>query len=196
MPKTCERVWLKAGDTLWFCGRGVDSRAIAIWTTSLKQKFRGQLISHVGLIAKRGNEFKHFESTTFNDAACDAARRKIWGVQCNDPWDRIDNYDGRVYLGRLVYPLRPRQSARLTEFCEGALGRPYDYKQAVLAGTRWIKHYLSVPDESLLFCDELVGMGLMRAGVAKGFNPSAETPASLARRLVNWWVMKPLQRLK
>jgi hypothetical protein len=185
------------GDTLWFCGRGFESRAIALGTCSFKQLFQGQWISHCGIIAQHRGKLKHFESTTLNDMACDEARRKIRGVQVNDPHKRIMQYDGRVYLARPRKPLTPEQSEALSNSCRAFLGTPYDMPGALRAGTLWIKRYFDA-DPSLLFCDEFMAFALMDCGkIPEGsFNPSAVTPAWLARWLVHNAVYQPLVRLK
>lgn len=189
--------YFSPGDTLWFCGRGFESRAIALGTCSLKQLVQGQWISHCGIIAQHRGKLKHFESTTFNDLACDEARRKIRGVQVNDPHKRIMQYDGRVYLARPRKPLTPEQSEALSNSCRAFLGTPYDMPGALRAGTRWIKRYFDA-DPSSLFCDEFMAFALMDCGkIPEGsFNPSAVTPAWLARWLVHNAVYQPLVRLK
>jgi|GEM_PF-5613687 len=185
------------GDTLWFCGRGFASRAIGLWTTSLKQKWNGQLISHGSFIAPHRGKIKNFESTTFNDLACDEARRKVLGVQVNDPHKRVLTYTGRVYLSRPRNALKAEQVEALSNSARAFLGTPYDMPGALRAGTRWIKRFFDA-DPSALFCDEFMAFALMDCGkIPEGsFNPSAVTPAWLARWLVHNAVYQPLVRLK
>ena len=185
------------GDTLWFCGRGFASRAIGLWTTSLKQKWNGQLISHCGIIAQHRGHIKHFESTTLNDLACDEARRLVRGVQVNDPHKRIMGYDGRVYLARPWKPLTVEQSTALTASCQAFLGTPYDMPGALLAGTHWLKRYFDA-DRTFAFCDEFVSFAMMDARmVVEGlYNPSEKTPVWLARWLVRMGIFRPLVLLK
>jgi hypothetical protein len=189
--------YFSPGDTLWFCGRGFASRSIAFGTCSFKQVLLGQLISHCGFIAQHRGKLKHFESTTFNDLACDEARRKVLGVQVNDPHKRIMQYSGRVYLARPRRALTNEQRAALSISARAFLGTPYDMPGALRAGTRWIKRFFDA-DPSALFCDEFAAFALMDCGkIPEGsFNPSAVTPAWLARWLVHNAVYRPLVRLK
>lgn len=171
------------GDTLWFCGRGFESRAIALGTCSFKQLYRGQWISHCGIIDGCG---ELVESTTLNDKALDKSQRAIRGVQFNDPTARIDAYSGRVYLARLTHDerLNKGEELRLTRYLHRMKGLPYDMKSALFAGTKIIK-YLFEPDSKALFCSELVAMALMNVDrLERDTNPSTYTPAKLVRRLV------------
>ncbi len=185
------------GDTLWFCGRGFESRLVGLWTASLKQLWHGQLISHCGVIAQHRGKIKHFESTTLNDMACDEARRLVRGVQVNDPHKRIMGYSGRVYLARPRKPLSVEQSQLLTASCQAFLGTPYDMPGALLAGTHWLKRHFDA-DRTYAFCDEFMSFVLMDAEkITEGlYNPSEKTPAWLARWLVRMGIYKPLVRLK
>lgn len=191
------RTFLRPGDGLWFCGRGFASRAIALWTCSIPQLLAGQWISHCGTIVRMNGEIKHVESTTMNDMACDIQQRQVRGVQVNDPWERIGAYQGRVYMTRLRVPLTKQQSEALTASAEAFLGTPYDTRQALLAGTRWIKRYFAA-DRSAVFCDELRSMLLMDAGkIPEGlYAPHDETPASLLRRALRTGIETSLLRLK
>lgn len=175
MPQA-DRMPLTPGCLTWFCGRELLSRFIALWTTSLKQKWHGQLISHCGIIAfdKQAN-LSHYESTTLKTP------ENFDGVQKNDPWERIDQYDGRVYVSRPRVLLARSESRRLTRSLETFLGTPYDMPGAMLAGTRWIKRHFDA-DRSQVFCDELNSMALMDSEyIPRGtYAPAEMTPASLA----------------
>ncbi|MCW5569209.1 MAG: hypothetical protein KIS84_13400 [Dokdonella sp.] len=198
MPVTPDNLRLLPGDTLWFCGRGFASRAIGLWTASVPQLLCGRLISHVGIVYDDGCKIRHCESTTLNDQATDERRRAIRGVQVNDPWQRIEGYSGRVYLGRFPERgrLTRRQSLKLAEYL-GMMGTTsYDMFGALLAGTTWIKRIFA-PDATSLFCSELVAMALMDCDVLpRTFNASTATPAWLARHLVSVGICEPLRRVK
>lgn len=174
-------------DVWAFCGQGFESRVIGLWTTTLRQKWNGQLFSHVGIASELRGEMKLFESTTLNDLACDVAHRMVKGVQCHDIDERVASYNGRVYLLRLQprERLTPFASKRLSGFLADCLGRPYDVRQAVLAGTHYTKHWFD-PDATKLFCDEMVAMALFDCWkLDRTFNPSAITPAWLVNHLVS-----------
>lgn len=185
----------RPGDTLWFCGRGFQSRAIAFGTCSFKQLWGGRLISHCGMVDGCRDLV---ESTTLNDKALDAEQRAIRGVQFNEPNRRIAAYSGRVYLARLAERerLTAQESDRLTGYLHSLRGIEYDMRSALLAGTTWIK-YLFEPDAKSLFCSELIAMALMDIRrLDRDVNPSTYTPASLVRRLVNGGMYQSLVRLK
>ena len=192
MPQHADRLPLTPGCLTWFWGREFVSRAIALWTCSLKQMWRGELISHCGIVSfdTKAN-IRHYESTTLNTP------ENFRGVQKNDPYQRIDDYAGRVYISRPRVPLTVGQSKRLTVSLEAFLGTPYDMPGAILAGTRWIKRYLDA-DRSELFCDELVSMALMdsRKLTEGTFAPAEMTPASLAAWLSRHEIYGPAERVK
>ncbi len=191
MPKA-DRLPLTPGCLTWFCGRELVSRAIALWTCSLKQIWHGQLISHCGIVSfdKQAN-LSHYESTTLKTP------ENFDGVQKNDPWERIDQYEGRVYVSRPRVLLTRSQSRRLTTSLETFLGTPYDMPGAMLAGTRWIKRHFDA-DRSQVFCDELLSMTLMDAKVVTEgtYAPGDMTPASLAWHLSRMGTYQPMVRLK
>lgn len=191
MPRA-DRLPLTPGCLTWFCGREFVSRAIALWTCSLKQIWRGELISHCGIVSfdSKAN-IRHYESTTLKTP------ENFDGVQANDPYQRIDQYEGRVYISRPRVPLTVGQSKRLTVSLEAFLGTPYDMPGAVLAGTRWIKRYFDA-NRNEVFCDELVSMALMdsRKLTEGTFAPGDMTPASLAAWLSRHEIYGPAERVK
>lgn len=190
----------QSGDVLCFAGREFASRVIAFKTCSWGQLFRGEWFSHCGIVAPYAGNAKLFESTTLAEMPCDIQKRRVSGVQAHDPAERIAKYDGKVWLLRLVEhnKLRERKALRLSWFLQRAIETPYDYEQALLAGTNWIKRSSwTRPDKSSLFCDELVAMALMSIDViGDAFNPSTVTPAWLAWFLVDRWIYEAPRRLK
>lgn len=190
------------GDILAFAGCGWESRMIALWTTSLRQKLTGQMISHVGICARHIDTARdtrrilHFESTTLRDLPCLIAGHKVRGVQANDPWERIDGYDGKVWRLRPARPLLTKPSKDLSKFLTENLGRPYDTFSAMVAGTFYIKKLFD-HDAEAFFCDELVAMALFEAGhIPQTFNASSVTPAWLCRELVRVGLYRKPERLK
>ncbi len=192
MPQQADRLPLTPGCLTWFCGREFVSRAIALWTCSVPQLWRGEWISHCGIVAlDKFGDVKHYESTTLKTP------ENFDGVQKNDPYQRINEYEGRVYVSRPRVPLTVGQSKRLTESLEMFLGTPYDMHGAALAGTRWIKRYFDA-DRSQVFCDELVSMVLMDSGkLEEGlYAPAEMTPASLAAWLSRMGIYSAPLRIK
>ncbi len=193
MPVQADRLPLTPGCLTWFCGREFVSRAIALWTCSMRQLWEGQLISHCGIIAldPRTCLPAHYESTTLKTP------EHFRGAQKNDPWERIDKYDGRVYVSRPRVFLTRAESRRLTTSLEAFLGTPYDMRGAALAGTRWIKRYFDA-DRKEVFCDELVSMSLMDTGkIQEGlYAPAEMTPASLAAWLSRMGIYSAPERVK
>ena len=191
----------RPADLTVFAGRGYKSRTIALATCTWSQIFRCQLISHIGIVSRHKEEPKHFESTTWRLQKCEIQERYVKGVQANDPELRVAMYPGHVWLLRLSdrHQLTLDQQQRLEYFCHYYLGTPYDYTQAMLSGTKFIKNLSCFrADKRLLFCDEFVGFGLMDCKVIGhgDFIPSSVTPGWLVWWLVAHGIYQPLKRLK
>lgn len=184
------------GDVLLWGGTNWQSRLIQLGTCSWKQLWRGQWISHIGIIGHYGVYPLHWESTTLCPLPCVAQGKVVNGVQCHDPYKEIADYDGRVWVLKMRRPLKRWQQDKLAELLLGYLGKSYDTSSALIAGTTWLKR-LADPDPADQFCSELVGMVLidMDLGIV-GFNPSTITPARLALKLVNDFKYKPAVRIK
>ena len=187
-----------AGDVIAFAGREWASRAIALGTCKFSQLLTGRWISHMGVIAPHDGQALLFESTTFTDMPCAIREERVNGVQAHNPYQRLAQYEGRAWIMRPRKRVSEAQAEALAAFCLGSINAPYDYRQAVLSAVpHWIKRLGWIaPDQSLLFCDELVSMALMDAQIiGHDYNPSKATPAWVAWWLVDSWQFMPMHRL-
>lgn len=181
---------LQPGDLLLFAGRDLGSRAIAAITCSPAQLLTGQWFSHVGIIARFRERTLLWESISEEAEPCVIQSRHVSGPQAHWPESRIRNYGGKAWLLRLDPRLRlsPHQSSRLTDFLESKLGDGYDYRDAGISGTRFIRLMRWIhPSAKSLFCSELCAGALRDIGAMdRDINPAAYNPARLARDL-QWW---------
>lgn len=185
MKSTWQHCEYGPGSITAFCGSGFMSRMIELFTTNLRQKFTGEWISHVGICCEYKANLIHIESTTLGNLPCIIKGHKIHGVQANHLWDRVDSYDGCVWIMNLVEreKLTAEQSKRLTDFLVSMLGTPYNMEGALLAGTHWAKQ-LFMQSGAQVFCDQLDAMALFDCGkVARTFDPGTITPAWLVNYL-------------
>lgn len=183
----------QAGDILAFYGRGAVSRLISLWTTDPLRFQVGP--SHVGIVCNyTGPEHTGpllVESTTLNDRPCLIRKLHVRGVQAHDPAIRINGYNGRVDLYRLVpiWRLDQGESELLTQILVEHFvrkGVAYDTGGALLSGTRVFKLTRLFPAAALnlVFCSELASAVLMRLGRMNVRNPAKYTPGALVRQLV------------
>lgn len=191
----------QAGDLLVFYGNGRISRAISLWTMQWLSCRPGP--SHVGLICRyEGPEHSGpllVESTTLNDRPCLIRQLHVRGVQAQEPAGRIESYDGRVDLYRLVplWQLDAGESKLLTRILVDHFvrkGIAYDRGGAVLSGTRVFKWTRFFPNAALdlVFCSELASAVLMRLGRMNVANPACFHPAQLVKELVRTGVYQKL----
>ena len=158
------------GDLIAFGGEGIISRVI--------KRITKCNVSHVGAILQTGvptveglkvNQI--IESTSLGDGFA--------GVQINRLSDRVQFYDGEVFLYPLKFKLWER--CELSEYIKFMLkqrGKKYDASQAVLSAMDKIPD--TSEDFSRLFCSELV-TGAYKAGrlLNHYLNSSETTPADL-----------------
>jgi len=132
-----------------------------------------------------------FESTTLYEKPCEITGKQIQGVQAHNPWSRIAEYHGRVWIYRLTPEWRQTLHERdghtkLAGHLLAKIGTQYDGRGAVLAGTQIVKHWWawSKADRSSLFCSEYLAGVLQHVGLFPLSNASKVTPASLIRLLI------------
>ncbi|MGD9644450.1 MAG: hypothetical protein AB7U73_01985 [Pirellulales bacterium] len=176
----------QAFDTLWWVGRNWTSRAIQLATCTPQQWWYGETPSHVSVIAPWCCEPTNFESTTLCPLPCVIRGVPTSGVQAHRPHEEIAAYDGRVILLRLPEPLAHGKAIRLGQYLAEKCGAPYDYPQALAAGTHWIKRMRwARPNRDAFFCDELVSYAGRKIEVLeKVYNPAGVSPAWLFRWIV------------
>ena len=143
-----------------------------------------------------------YESTTIADMPCEITGQCIQGVQAHRPIQRIQSYQGRVWLYRLTpawqRDLSEQRQTRLTGHLLARIGQQYDGRGAILSGTRVIKHFWAWRrvDRSSLFCSEYLASVLQHVGLFPITNASKVTPGGLIKRLVEAEVYSPGLLLK
>jgi|SRR5579859_1820581 len=179
---------LHAGDVIAFYG----SHEPSSWTIRLATGGP----SHVGIVApyERNGYDKGlalYESTTLVDRPCLEFRVRRSGVQVQDPWERLGDYDYRAVIYRLTpfWSLDEYEADQLAGLLLYSFVLPrdgYDMARAILSGTfvlrKWLKDWLA-PDSSAFFCSELCAAALQRFNRLNHKNPWLYTPASLCREL-------------
>lgn len=182
-------------DLLLFAGDGWKSKIIALGSCWPSQLIRGLWISHVGVIAQHAGETRLFESTTLCDLPCEIQRKRVKGVQCHAPKDRIKAYKGCVWRLRLARDARLAtwQSSRLTAFCEGQIGDEYDYAGLVQTGSilRYARFW--TPPAKSMECSRYSMLALREAQVVgRDVAPVEFTPAKMERDLTHQEIYAPI----
>jgi hypothetical protein len=181
---------LQAGDILAFYG--TDPLSLLIRASTFGP-------SHVGILAPlpgKSTDLLLFESTTLSPLRCASSGEFFDGVQCCNPLDRISSYHGKVYAYHL-HPdlvLSPSEIVRLSTYLQSQLGRPYDYRSAVLSITHLLKFRNSFTPDSI-FCSALVARSLMLVNRMNWANPEWFSPASLLSTLRTSATYGKVQRL-
>lgn len=145
---------MKPGDIIGFCGHGIESQLINIGTWGIP--FWG--LSHIGIMARFGDDLLLFESTTLCDEPCYIMKNPIDGVQAHLIENRIKNYKGKIWHYPLLQPLRAHESYILTKFLKKKLGVTYDVLGAVRSGGKLLARleaYFHPESMANLFCSEL-----------------------------------------
>lgn len=145
----------RPGDLLFFAGRDLESRAIALRTAGLRNLLAGRWFSHVGPCAEHKGETLLIESTTFCDEPCLLSGKRIAGVQAHLPAERVENYQGKVWRLRLRRPLDALESRHLSDFLLAQIGLPYNYRRAAELATFFARRIPEAPLPDAWFCDEL-----------------------------------------
>jgi len=80
----------------------------------------------------------------------------------------------------LDLPLSDKDEAKLREWCDGEVGREYDWKEV----SRFVFGWLG-SDDSRWFCSEIVLAGLQQVGFLKKYKKEDYSPNSLYKILVD-----------
>ena len=172
------------GDLIFFAGSAcVPSRIIAAATCTPAQLFRGEWISHVGIVFAHQGRLLLAESTTLSESPCVLAGRCVRGVQAHAQADAIAAYRGKAWIGRVGHwsRLSESESRKLTDMVLSLAEAPYDELGAVLAGTHWLKRLLVGEDASRLFCSEFCAWLLKHLNRWDWDASGRHTPAGMAR---------------
>ncbi len=166
------RPTLKTGDVVLFSGKGWISLIIKWFCTLSKiKKSRWQ---HIGAVMRYKNRIMLFESTMH--------RKDKKGVQINFLSGIIKNHKGKVAIRQLFIdePLLTRDilQEKTEKFVEDNLGKPYETDLLELAGAAYDGIILghNKPDESTVFCSELIANLYTELGLLKSASPNEFTP--------------------
>lgn len=166
---------------------------VGVWELSRR-------ITHVAVVAPYEAGEAIYESTTLCRLPCLVAGRRVSGGQAHWIKDRIETYDGRVWVARLgpFDRLHPRDALRLSLWLRRFCGEDYDALGAALAGTTELKYWLAPAQHSLhKFCSALVAGGLKKVGrFPAGRHSGTVHPAGLARILARTECYETLERIK
>ena len=164
------RLELKTGDVIAFSGKGLVSNLIK-WKTDSD-------ISHVGIVLDTsvenlGKVVFLIESTTLVTIP-DAITKELWkGVQIHTLSNRVNTYDGKMWVYPLKYPLAEDKKNAMQAWLRKKHYKrtPYDTVQALGSGIDLLSDTLTgnEQDFSQLFCSELVVKALQIGGVI-GYN--------------------------
>lgn len=195
---TVARRQFEPGDIIAFYGSDWRSRVIELATWGP---------SHVGIVSEWPLDappsvgsyvIKHVlvESTTLCRHPCLETGKHFDGVQVQDPWNRIEDYQGRAKLFRLAphRKLTDAQRDDLTAFLSDWIGRPYDMRGALWSGTKILKWLPRMPYSDLgsLFCSEMIVGVLQQLGhVCVSYNAGKFSPASMMWLLLESGVYLP-----
>ncbi len=186
---------LRAGDVVGFSGQGFVSDAINLGSFGVPRWG----LSHIGIIGKYKGERYLFESTTLNKGKpCDIRGEACSGVQAHYLGDILDR-PGKVWQYKLAQKLQKEQSNKLTTNLLEHLGTAYDYFGAARSGgvlLRKVEGFLRPEDLSTFFCSELVALMLDQLGLISVENASAQSPNSLARKLIRENLTTYAKRIK
>lgn len=154
---------LGTGDIVLFSGKGRISQIIK-W-------FSGTEYSHVAMVVHAVDQDAVFlwESTTLSNVADVETGTYRKGVQLVPLSDRLERYEGTVWVRHLAPALSAGQRAALWQFRREVAGRPYERKKVELFLSlfkdRGIGGCRRQEDLSSLFCSELVAEAYQRMGL-------------------------------
>lgn len=188
----------RAADLLLFAGRERPSRIIEFgtcppWHWPLFGA-HWRWCSHFAFIADWHSVPELVESTTLTDLPCVIQDKRVRGVQVHHPLDRIESYNGTVWISRprKGWSLSHDERSNLTRFVNGQLGQGYDMEGALRSAT-WLP---SEYHEQVRFCSELGAAALQRVGLLPLRNPKGYTPSRLIRDLVRQGNYQTPERVK
>jgi len=187
---------IKAGDIIGFSGDGLSSAGIILATYGLPYLS----LSHVGIMGRTTDgRLLLFESTTPDELCCEYAGQPFSGTQAHSLDARLANYRGKVWHYPLTRKLFAHEDARLTEFLEATVGRPYDQIGAFRAGGAgfsWLESRLREQDLSALFCSEWCAAAHTEIGIFRTDNVSRWSPNLFTRTERRMGILRSARRLK
>ena len=163
----------KPGDLVFFWGNDWVSKVIEFTTFGP---------SHVGIMTNYKGQLLLAESTTLCRHECVAQGKRVSGVQLHHLSDRLKDYPkGQARLYPLVddFALDAIGQGRLEALLTSYLGTTYDYVNAGLTATFYLKYLNPYPDRHSLFCSALVARLYQVLNRLNHGNPEWYSPSHL-----------------
>ncbi len=173
---------MKSGDVIAFDGHVGFSALIKLFTKSP--------YLHVGMVLRDesalfGETLLLIKSTT-NIKLSDAdGKQAIKGVQQHFLSQRLAMFDGSAYWVRLKAPIHQAKLNKMLSWLRSTYAEkvPYGYARACGVALAKIEDACGMeiqPNDSTLFCSELVTKALQLAGIVNGsIDPTSQTPANV-----------------
>lgn len=143
----------KPGSIVGFSGADLPSDIINVMTGAWPRWG----LSHVGMLAERDNDLLLFESTTFNHNPCVIQKKMFSGTQAQHPLDKIQTYNGRVWIYQPRINLREWEKRNLSHYLMNTIGIKYDMIGALRSGGHlfnWMESKLHGENLARIFCSE------------------------------------------
>jgi hypothetical protein len=167
---------IKIGDVITFAGTDIPSDVVRLAT---KSRYVHVAIAHsVDPQSTPEQAILIAESHIDFSLPSVGTGKRVMGVQFQWLFDRLAHNPGKAWWTPLKTPLTDGQISKMQVWLQTveSQGVPYDFLQAISVGIS-LKNQ---PDDSALFCSELVTCALQRAGVVdETLNPAAQTPANV-----------------
>ena len=130
-----------------------------------QQEVTGCPWSQVGLVLRSpiNSQLFVFESTKLSVCRDVKKRAIVHGVQIARLEDRVDSFEGKVVVRRIVPSFSRRTVSRLHLFAEEVHGRPFN--DSKLTAARAFRRRNTASDCSSFFCSELVAEAYQRIGL-------------------------------
>jgi hypothetical protein len=168
---------IKIGDVITFSGTDIPSDVVRLAT---KSRYVHVAIAHsIDPQAPPEQAILIAESHIDFSLPSVGTGKRTMGVQLQWLFNRLTHNPGKAWWTPLKTPLTDAQISKMQVWLQTieSQGVPYDFMQAIGVGIAPLKNQ---PDDSALFCSELVTCALQLAGVVdETLNPSAQTPADV-----------------
>jgi hypothetical protein len=142
--------------------------------------------SHVGFVCARAGDPLLWESTTLSDLPCLLCGKPTRGLQCVNPLQRIERYDGHVWVMRPCRAWESHEIAKALGWLVDRDGARYDLLGAIGAGP--FKRFTHRRERlGRLFCSEVLVAVFGYVGrLGPRHIASSWNPTDVATRFVEW----------
>lgn len=181
---------LQPGDLIGFSGTAIASHWINLVTYGIP--YWG--LSHIGIVGENDGQLLIYESCYGDPSPCVIRGERFSGTQAHTLADRLETYDGKIWLYRLTSALYDHERVRLARFLSDSLGVPYDMLGAFRAGgvgLSTVESLLRPADLTSLFCSEwccaaLTHIGRFRTDHVSRWSPNRLIRSARRQGIVSW----------